>query len=56
LAEQLRSHGLDDFDLLRILTGRRSRQQIAKIGLDVRIVERLLAASPLSLPETSVNE
>ena len=56
LAEQLRSHGLDDFDLLRVWTGRRSRQQIAEIGLDIGIVERLLAASPLSLPETSVHE
>lgn len=56
LAAQLLSYRLDAFDLLRVCTGRRSRAQILDLGLDVGVVELLLAKSPLSLPETAVRE
>jgi len=56
VAGQLRSLDLDDFDLLRVGTGRRSRAQIAGVGLDVDTVERLLDGSPLSPPTTSLFE
>lgn len=56
LAGQLRSLDLDDFDLLRVGTGRRSRAQIAEVGLDVDTIERLLDGSPLSPPTMSLFE
>jgi uncharacterized protein (TIGR03083 family) len=56
LPAQLLSYRLDAFDLLRVCTGRRSRAQILDLGLDVGVVELLLAKSPLSLPETAVRE
>lgn len=56
LAVHLCSLDLDDFDLLRVGTGRRSRAQIAEAGLDVDAIERLLDGSPLSLPITSLLE
>ncbi|MFM8530400.1 MAG: maleylpyruvate isomerase N-terminal domain-containing protein, partial [Ilumatobacteraceae bacterium] len=43
LAEQLLALRLDDFDLVRVCAGRRSAEQVAALGLDVAVAERLLA-------------
>lgn len=57
LAERLqRSLGANGFDLLRVATGRRSAAQITDLGMDARLVEKLLAGTPLSLPEAAVHE
>lgn len=56
VAERLADPDLDQFDLLRVLTGRRSRTQIAKSGFDVELAERLLRDSPLAMPEVSIEE
>lgn len=56
LAARLLSFGLDGFDLLRVCSGRRSREQIAALGVDVAIIERLTKGSPVAVPHTSVHE
>lgn len=52
----LRSSGVADFDLLRVLTGRRSSAQISALGLDGPALVALLAGSPLKPPATSIDE
>lgn len=56
LAAQLLAAGLDDFDLLRTCSGRRSRDQVAALGLDPELVATLVAGSPVSLPAAAVDE
>lgn len=56
LGAQLLSLGLGDFDLLRVCSGRRSREQISAFGVDVGIVERLTAGSPVSIPDSTIVE
>ncbi len=56
LAETLLSFGLDYFDLLRIGAGRRTREQIAALGVDAALIERLISGSPVSFPSESVHE
>lgn len=49
-AGELRAYGLDDFELLRVCTGRRSRREMASLGVDVARIEAMLANGPLSIP------
>lgn len=54
--EDLRSSGIAEFDLLRVLTGRRSSSQITALGLDGPALVALLAGSPLKPPNDSIAE
>lgn len=56
LATRLRGSGLDDFDLLRVLSGRRSPEQIARLGLDADAVLPLFVGKPLTPPDISIEE
>ena len=56
LAGQLLSSGIDDFDLLRACSGRRSREQIAALGFDPDLAATMVAGSPVSLPSAPVDE
>ncbi|MGA0366922.1 MAG: hypothetical protein ACO3N1_07120, partial [Ilumatobacteraceae bacterium] len=56
LATRLRGSGLDDFDLLRVLSGRRSPEQIARLGLDADAVLPLFIGKPLTPPDVSIEE
>ncbi len=56
LAAQLVSSGLDDFDLLRACSGRRSREQVAALGLDPDVLATLVDGSPVSVPGAAVDE
>ena len=56
LAAQLVSSGLDDFDLLRACSGRRSREQVAALGLDPDMLVTLVDGSPVSVPVVAVDE
>ncbi|MGA1541671.1 MAG: hypothetical protein ACO38D_04220, partial [Ilumatobacteraceae bacterium] len=56
LATRLRGSGLDDFDLLRVLSGRRSPEQIARLGLDADAVLPLFIGKPLTPPDISIEE
>ena len=44
------------FDLFRSLGGRRSREQIAAVGLDVDYVEKVIGPMPYSLPTIPIPE
>jgi hypothetical protein len=48
--------GLDDFDLLRCLTGRRSLRQVKALGLPVDVLEAVQKDSPLRAPTHDVME
>lgn len=52
----LRAPGLADFDLLRVLTGRRSAAQMNELGLDGEAITSLLTGSPLIPPRLSIDE
>lgn len=56
LAGRLQGSGLGRFDLLRVATGRRSREQIVELGVDPDLVATLLAGTPLSPPATTIAE
>jgi uncharacterized protein (TIGR03083 family) len=56
LAGQLLSSGIDDFDLLRACSGRRSPEQIAALGFDPDLAATMVAGSPVSLPSAPVDE
>ncbi|MFM8973809.1 MAG: maleylpyruvate isomerase N-terminal domain-containing protein [Actinomycetota bacterium] len=56
MAERLLASGLDDFDLLRVSSGRRSREQIEALGVEVALIEILTEGTPVTPPETSVVE
>ena len=55
-AATLRASGLDDFDLLRVCTGRRSREQIAALGIDPTVIEQLTRGTPVSVPPATIDE
>ena len=55
-ASELRTSGLDDFDLLRVCTGRRSREQIEALGVDPALIEQLTRGTPVSIPPQTIDE
>lgn len=56
LGADLLATGSSDFDLLRMLTGRRSPAQISALGLDADRLVAMLAGSPLKPPAESIVE
>lgn len=56
LGSRLASSGLVPFDLLRVMSGRRSPEQIATLGLEADAIVELLAGTPLSPPTQSIEE
>ena len=56
LANELLASGASRFDLLRVLTGRRSPAQIAALGLDTDRVLELLTGTPLRPPAEAIHE
>lgn len=50
------SWSVDDFDLFRSISGRRSVEQIAAAGLDVAFIEKALKPLPTSIPAVSIPE
>lgn len=48
--------GLDDFEVMRIVSGRRSARQIAAAGVEVARVEALIERSPFSLAGIDIVE
>jgi uncharacterized protein (TIGR03083 family) len=56
LATRLRGSGLDDFDLLRVMSGRRSAEQIARLGLDANDILPLFVGKPLTPPSITIDE
>lgn len=56
IATELEHDGLDRFELVRVLTGRRSPEQIERLGLDAGRIVTLLADSPLTPPQDSIEE
>lgn len=56
LADVLLASGLGAFDLMRVLSGRRSADQISRLGLDGPAIVDMLAGSPLRPPAVGVEE
>ena len=56
LADALLASGLGTFDLMRVLSGRRSADQISRLGLDGPGIVAMLAGSPLRPPAIAVEE
>lgn len=56
LARRLDRHRIDRFDLLRVLSGRRSAEQIERFDLDATEIVTLLKDSPLTPPALSIDE
>lgn len=56
LGAALHSSGLAAFDLLRVLSGRRSAEQVTALGLDAGLLVEMLAGSPLKPPVVSIHE
>lgn len=56
LGTELLAAGTSDFDLLRVLTGRRSPAQIGALGLDADRLVAMLAGSPLKPPAEAIVE
>ena len=56
LGHELRARGVDDFDLLRVLSGRRSLAQALEIGLEAETIASLLTGTPLTSPTSSIDE
>lgn len=56
LAAELMGLGLEPFDLLRVCSGRRSRTQIAELGVDAGLVDELVQGTPVSVPDQPVVE
>jgi uncharacterized protein (TIGR03083 family) len=56
MAEVLVGSGVGPFDLLRVLSGRRSVDQITRLGLDGPDIVAMLAGSPLRPPAIAVDE
>lgn len=50
------SWSVDDFDLFRSISGRRSVEQIEAAGLDVAFIEKTLKPLPTSIPAVSIPE
>jgi predicted dehydrogenase len=55
-AQALFGAGVNDFDLLRCLTGRRSEPQVIALGLDIAVLRQVLHSSPLRIPAATVGE
>lgn len=56
LGATLHASGLAEFDLLRVLSGRRSPAQVTALGLDADLLVEMLAGSPLKPPALSIDE
>lgn len=56
IAAELEHDGIDRFELVRALSGRRSAEQIERLGLDSARIVALLADSPLFPPRQSIEE
>lgn len=54
LGQQLSESGVAPFQLLRSLTGRRSMDQIAELGLPASLFEAMLHGSPLKPPAVAI--
>ena len=54
LGQQLSESGVAPFQLLRSLTGRRSMDQIAELGLPAALFEEMLHGSPLKPPAVAI--
>lgn len=54
LGQQLSESGVAPFQLLRSLTGRRSMDQIAELGLPASLFEEMLHGSPLKPPAVAI--
>jgi len=53
---QLANHKLTGFEYLRSLSGRRSRSQISKNGLDIETVEAFIRTMPFDIPQSDVSD
>jgi hypothetical protein len=53
---QLADHTLTGFEFLRSLSGRRSRAQISKNGLDIETVDAFIRTMPFDIPESDVSD
>ena len=56
LGHELRSLPIDDFDRLRVLSGRRSLSQAVDLGVDAETIVSLLPGTPLTSPSSSIDE
>ncbi|CAB4590453.1 unannotated protein [freshwater metagenome] len=54
LGHALSESGVEPFQLLRSLTGRRSLDQIAETGLPVSTIERILKGTPMKPPTVAI--
>ena len=54
LGQQLSESGVAPFQLLRSLTGRRSMDQIAELGLPASTIERILNGTPMKPPAVAI--
>jgi uncharacterized protein (TIGR03083 family) len=53
---KLANHKLTGFEYLRSLSGRRSRAQISKNGLDIETVDAFIRTMPFDIPESDVSD
>jgi hypothetical protein len=53
---QLAAHRLSGFEYLRSLSGRRSRAQISRNGLNIETVEAFIQTMPFDIPESDVSD
>ena len=53
---QLATHKLTGFEYLRSLSGRRSRAQISRNGLNIETVEAFIQTMPFDIPESDVSD
>ena len=53
---QLVTHKLSGFEYLRSLSGRRSRAQISRNGLNIETVEAFIRTMPFDIPESDVSD
>ena len=55
-ANRLRNFGLDNFTLMRVFTGRRSRHQVEALGIDAGYIENWLSTTPFSMAAVDIDE
>jgi len=53
---QLATHEPTGFEFLRLLSGRRSRNQISHNGFNIKTVETFIDAMPFDIPESDVSD
>ena len=53
---QLAAHKLTGFEFLRTFSGRRSRAQISRNGLNIETVEAFIQTMPFDIPESDVSD